>query len=151
MADRILRVLLVDDDEDDFVLARELLEDVEGTAYEVEWANEFDAALERMKSATHHVCFLDYNLGSRTGLDLLRAATADGVDTPVIMFTGQRDRETDMEAMRAGAYDYLVKGRFDGALLERTIRYVLNRKEIERALRASNEKLERANLRIQEN
>ena len=68
---------------------------------------------------------LDYNLGARTGLDLLREVLARGCRTPIIMLTGNDDHEVDVKAMEAGAADYLVKGQFGGPHLERSIRYAI--------------------------
>ena len=61
------------------------------------------------------------------GIDLLRNAHAAGIRVPMLMMTGVADRETDVEAMQAGAADYLVKGRFDGEQLARAIRYAVDR------------------------
>ena len=58
-------------------------------------------------------CLLDFRLGATTGLEVLTAVREAGVDTPIVLLTGQSDRETDLQAMAAGASDYLVKGSFD--------------------------------------
>ena len=71
----------------------------------------------------YELCLLDYHLGSRTGLELLRETVSSGCTTPIILLTGHDDLQTDVEAMNAGAADYLVKGQFGTCLLERTIRY----------------------------
>ncbi len=117
----LLRVLLVEDDEDDYVIIRELLSEIEGL--ELEWVSSYEEALGAIGREEHDVCLLDYRLGGRSGLDLLRAASERGHKTPMILLTGQGDRELDLEAMQAGAADYLVKGQIDAPLLERSIRY----------------------------
>ncbi|MDP9426957.1 MAG: response regulator, partial [Actinomycetota bacterium] len=117
----LLRVLLVEDDEDDYVIIRELLSEIEGL--ELEWVSSYEEALGAIGREEHDVCLLDYRLGDRSGLDLLRAASERGHKTPMILLTGQGDRELDLEAMQAGAADYLVKGQIDAPLLERSIRY----------------------------
>lgn len=122
-----LRVLLVEDDEDDYILTREILEECEGTRFEVEWSNGFDQALEAIRQGRHDVYLVDYRLGPKSGLDLLRQAIAADCPAPLIMLTGQGDREVDLEAMRAGAADYMVKGQIDAPLLERAIRYAVER------------------------
>src|SRR5689334_18115447 len=76
----------------------------------------------------HDVCLLDYRLGARTGVELLRAALEQGCKSPIILLTGQGEHEIDMEAMKAGAADYLVKGRLDAGTLERSIRYAAERR-----------------------
>jgi diguanylate cyclase (GGDEF)-like protein len=93
----------------------------------VDWASSRTAGLELLTERQFDVALLDYNLGSETGIDLLREARARGCRTPVIMLTGQDDRATDLTAMHAGAADYLVKGRVTGDMLERAIRYARER------------------------
>ena len=127
MHDAVVRVLLVEDDEDDYVLTRDLLAEGFGGGVTVEWASTRSAGLELLTEALFDVALLDFNLGRETGLDLLREARARGCRTPVIMLTGQDDRTTDLNAMHAGAADYLVKGRVTGDMLERAIRYARER------------------------
>jgi two-component system, cell cycle response regulator len=127
MHDAAVRVLLVEDDEDDYVLTRALLAEGFGARVSLVWASTRAAGLERLTHDTFDVALLDYNLGSETGVDVLREARARGCRTPIIMLTGQDDRATDLNAMHAGAADYLVKGRVTGEMLERAIRYARER------------------------
>jgi diguanylate cyclase (GGDEF)-like protein len=122
-----VRVLLVEDDEDDYVLTRDLLAEGFGGRVTVEWASTRTVGLDLLTKSLFDVALLDFNLGRETGIDLLREARARGCQTPVIMLTGQDDRATDLEAMHAGAADYLVKGRVTGDMLERAIRYARER------------------------
>lgn len=128
-----IRVLLVEDDEDDFILTRRLLISIYGEGLKLDWANTYDSALRVMKADQHDVCLLDYRLGNEDGLNLLREANADGYGVPVIFMTGQADREIDLEAMHIGAADYLLKGQTDASLLERSIRYAIQQKRSEAA------------------
>lgn len=127
MHDDAVRVLLVEDDEDDYVLTRELLAEGFGARFSVVWASSRAHGLDRLTEGSFDVALLDFNLGNETGIDLLREARARGCRTPVIMLTGQDDRATDLTAMHAGAADYLVKGRVTGDMLERAIRYARER------------------------
>jgi len=120
-----LRILLVDDDEDDFFLTSSIIEEIYRGQYELDWVSSYDPARRALDERRHDVCLLDYRLGERTGLDLLRELIAAGCATPIILLTGTDDRDIDVEAMQAGAADYLVKGQFDGRLLERAIRYAI--------------------------
>lgn len=120
-----LSVLLVEDDEDDYVIIRDLLSEME--RFELEWVTDYEDALKAIKREEHDVCLLDYRLGQRSGLDLLREASGRGYEAPIILLTGQGDREVDLEAMQAGAADYLIKGQIDAPLLERSIRYAFTR------------------------
>ncbi|MCI0747699.1 MAG: response regulator [Verrucomicrobia subdivision 3 bacterium] len=124
----VLKVLLVEDDEDDYVLARTLFSEIKGSRYNLQWISSFEVGLEAMAADQHDVCLVDYRLGARNGIELLREAQAQGCRAPIILLTGQGEHEIDLEAMKAGAADYLVKGRLDAGLLERSIRYSLERK-----------------------
>jgi signal transduction histidine kinase len=129
-----LRVLLVEDDEDDYVFTRDLLSEIHPGRFELEWAQTYEEGLARVLGDRFDVCLLDYRLGARTGLDLLREVRPDGapaVLTPLILMTGQGDQEIDLEAMRSGAADYLVKGEISAAGLERSIRYAVQHRRME--------------------
>jgi signal transduction histidine kinase len=126
-----IKLLLVEDDEDDFILTRDLLNEIYSDNLDLEWVKDYDKAVERLLSNEHAVCLLDYRLGSHNGIELLRQAREQGSNCPSILLTGQTDREIDFEAMRAGASDYLIKGELNPALLERAIRYSRERRRIE--------------------
>ncbi|HEY0139875.1 MAG TPA: EAL domain-containing protein [Thermoanaerobaculia bacterium] len=134
---RPVRLLLVEDDEDDYVLTRELLADARRTTFELEWISSFDEALGALANSTHDVCLIDYRLGEHDGVELLERARGLGVTAPMILLTGQGGGDIDLVAMRAGAADYLVKGAIDAPLLERSIRYALEQSRTLRALRES--------------
>ncbi len=131
MDKEFFKVLLVDDDEDDYIVTRDLLSEVVMSKYELEWVATYEAALEAMKRNNHDVYLLDYRLGERTGLELLREMMENGCKVPIILMTGQGDHTVDMEAMKAGAADFLVKGKIDLSSLERSIRYAIERKRTE--------------------
>ena len=123
-----LRVLLVEDDEDDFILTKTLFSEMQGRRCEVEWLKNFTSGLDAMSRNQHDVCLVDYRLGAENGITLLRLAIERGCKAPIILLTGQGEHEIDLEAMKAGAADYLVKGRLDAGLLERSIRYAIERR-----------------------
>ncbi|MBO9153032.1 ATP-binding protein [Chitinophaga sp. GCM10012297] len=125
MKDTRTRILMVDDDEDDFFLVNTLLQDVAGDQYDIEWASTYDKAIEAIEKKEHELYLVDYRLGRYTGLDILRHFQAIGNDAPVIMLTGKGDYAIDNEAMMAGASDYLVKGEITGPELERAVRYAI--------------------------
>ncbi|HEX8617950.1 MAG TPA: diguanylate cyclase, partial [Thermoanaerobaculia bacterium] len=137
---RPVRLLLIEDDEDDYVLTRELLSDAKRTTFALEWIPSFDEALAALTAGAFDVCLIDYRLGERDGLELLRHARDHGVAAPMILLTGQGGGDIDLAAMRAGAADYLVKGDIDAPLLERSIRYALEQSRTLRALRESEER-----------
>ena len=123
-----LRVLLVEDDEDDYVFLRDLLEEIPDRSYELEWVSDYDEALERMRERRHHLYILDYRLEARTGVELLEEESVEDLHAPAIVLTGVGDREADEAAARAGASDFLSKGRIDSAILDRAIRYSVETK-----------------------
>src|SRR5882762_1310650 len=124
----IIKVLLVEDDEEDYVLTRELFSEIQGKRFQVDWAKSFSQGCEAIRRRPYDVCLIDYRLGPDNGLELLQAAVKEGCEAPMIILTGQGEREVDLQAMAAGAADYLVKGRLDSGLLERSIRYAIGRK-----------------------
>ena len=94
-----IRVLLVEDNQEDYVLIEDLLSWVPGKRFGLEWANNYDTGMESIGARRHDVCLLDYRLGDRNGLELLRHALNNGCRIPVIVLTGQDDHAVDMEAM----------------------------------------------------
>ena len=148
-----VRILLVDDDEDDYLLTRDLLADIPDSRFQLDWVPDPDAALETMCRNEHDLFLIDYQLGRTNGLSLLRKAMELGSTIPMILLTGQGERAIDLGAMQAGAVDFLEKGRLDSALLERSIRYTLQGKkhadELERRVRERTAELALANQALQ--
>lgn len=135
MSSEPLRILLIDDDEDEYVLHRDLLNESARGRYELDWISDYEAGLADLTAGAHDAYLIDYRLGGRTGLDLLRSMQEAGIDRAMIVLTGQTDDSVDQSAMESGASDYLVKGETGAAELERTIRYAVERARILRRLR----------------
>jgi two-component system, cell cycle sensor histidine kinase and response regulator CckA len=131
------RILLVDDEEDEFILARDLLHRAGESRYTLEWASTFEGGLELLEDGLVNVCLVDYQLGDRTGLDFVREVQAMSTDVPLILMTGRGGRAVDADAISAGAADYLDKAELTPALLERSIRYAIERASTLRQLRES--------------
>lgn len=123
-----VKVLIVEDDEDDFFITRRLLSNTPTFDCIVDWAHEYEEGLEALAENDFDIALIDYRLGPRDGLELLREALAGGASASMILLTGQGDLEVDLQAMAAGASDYLIKGEVDAPMIERTIRYAIDRK-----------------------
>ncbi len=126
-----IKVLLVEDDEDDFLLAKDLFEEIAGDGYELEWVRSFDDALSLENTDCYDICLLDYRLGEHDGIELMSELRARGFNCPMILLTGQGDVEVDRMATVAGASDYLVKGQISPAALERSVRYAIQQRLLE--------------------
>jgi serine phosphatase RsbU (regulator of sigma subunit) len=150
MENKAITILLIDDDEEDYLITRDLLKDIKSRRLDIQWASTFESGLALMKQNIHDVFLIDYNLGPYNGLDLVREAVKGGCTAPVIMLTGQDDEKTDFEAMEAGAVDYLIKGEINSALLERSIRYSLERNREEEELRQSHQMEREAREKLEE-
>ncbi len=135
MNDNPIRVLLVDDDEDDYILTRDWFSEFQVAGCELSWIDSYEAGKDAIADHNHDIYLVDYRLGINSGLELLREAIANGCASPIILLTGQGDREIDLEAMKAGAADYLEKSQLTAPLLERSIRYALERKQTEKKIR----------------
>lgn len=135
-----IRVLLIDDDEDDYLITRDLLSEIKGGKYILSWVANYHAALETIGRNTHDIYLLDYYLGEHNGLTLLQEAIKRGCKRPIILLTGRGDRDVDIASMKAGAADYLLKDELSAALLERSIRYSIERTQTLAALRESEER-----------
>ena len=129
-----VKVLLIEDDEDDVLLVREYLAESDNFKFELEWEPKPEQARLKMVLGSHDVFLIDYRLGSETGLDLIKFVQQKGVITPSILLTGQGDLKVDLDATRFGAADYLIKTELNGPILERSIRYALSQARVIREL-----------------
>lgn len=128
---RKLRLLLVEDDEDDYVITRDLLDDIAGGDYRLDWASNLETARDLLSLNEHDLCLMDYELGPLDGVSLLKEAQELGFTRPIIMLTGQDDERLDQLALSAGAVDYLVKSNLTESRLARAIRYAVARRDTE--------------------
>jgi len=137
MNDQPINLLLVDDDEDDYVIIRDLLSEIDWANFELHWASTYTAAQEVAKSGEHQVILVDSRLGEHSGLEFMRWLRLEDSTTPVILLTAHGNHELDMKALHYGAADYLEKERLTAPVLERSIRYALDREKNLALLRKS--------------
>ena len=134
---RRIRVLMVEDDEEDVILVRALLSGLHGLSYEVDWEPRADAALAALQRRTHDACLLDYRLGGEDGLEILRAARESGCMVPIIVLTGYGEGEVDETALAADADDFLSKAGISAAAIDRALRYAIRQRATLEELRES--------------
>lgn len=128
-------ILLIDDDEDEYVFMKDLLSEVPNSHYELTWTPSYNEALEKIKGGNYNMCFIDYKLGERSGVELLREIGDYNPELPCVILTGLGNYFVDVEAMAAGAADYIEKGEVSASLLDRSIRYAIRGKQLEGKLR----------------
>lgn len=135
-----IRVLIIDDDEDDFFIISDYIRSIDFGDFVIDWCYSYAEAVKILAQKRHDIYFVDYRLGIKTGLDLLKEAMAMQCEEPIILLTGKGNPEVDREAMRIGAMDYLIKSDLNTEKLERCIRYSLERSATIKALRDSERK-----------
>lgn len=126
-----VHVLLVDDDEDDYLIIKRIFSQVQNSPFVLEWVDEFDEARDLIEQNRHDVYLIDYRLGAHTGLELLQLAHPEKRRQPFILLTGAGNEAIEWQSLELAASDYLVKGAFDANLLSRSLYYALQRKRVE--------------------
>ena len=129
---KAVRVLVVDDDEEDFFILKKIFQKIPNSPFTLEWASTFEKGLKRINEQQHDVFLIDYQLGEFTGLELLKRAKAESRSEPFILLTGMDDREIEWRSLRLAAADYLIKGKITSEVLSRALYYSLQRKQIEK-------------------
>jgi PAS domain S-box-containing protein len=150
MDTRTWNILMVDDDEDDYLLTQEMLCEAQYGKYNLSWARSYEDGWSKIQEDVYDAVLIDYDLGPKNGLQLIRRAVANKYDLTIILFTGRGSYEVDLQAMQAGAALYLAKSEVNPLLLERSIRYAIERKQSEILLRKANQEMARLNQDLQE-
>ncbi|MEO7307526.1 MAG: ATP-binding protein [Ferruginibacter sp.] len=130
-----IKILIVDDDEDDFMITRQYIDQIEGQQFIIDPCYKYSDAEDKICEGKHDLYFIDYRLGAKTGLDLIQESIAKNCEEPFILLTGNGNHKLDLMAMESGAVDYLVKGELSVEKLERCIRYSLERASSMKSLR----------------
>jgi PAS domain S-box-containing protein len=135
-----LKILIVDDDDEDFLITSDLIKRAPGIKATTDWCNKHDKALQHMTAREYDLYFVDYRLGAKSGIDLLKAAIEQRCEEPIILLTGKGSYNIDKEATESGATDYLVKSELTTEKIERCIRYAIGRSSVLKALKANERK-----------
>jgi signal transduction histidine kinase len=130
----IVKILLVEDDKDDYFIIKDYLSDT-SLKYEIIWANNYEVFLSYIGTIHADLVITDYLLGSISGIEVLKKVKESNPMLPVMILTGKGNTDIDMEAMKLGAADYLIKGNFDSSSLERAVRYALERANTAKVLK----------------
>ena len=93
------KIAVIEDDEDDYLIIKDYITDIEGQSFTVDWFQDYNLAIQAIKNKEYHLYFVDYFLGHKTGLDLLDAAAELNCDEPIILLTGLGNKAIDIKAM----------------------------------------------------
>ncbi|WP_395339180.1 response regulator [Ningiella sp. W23] len=140
----IKRVLLIEDDEDDVLIASDRLREIGGADVDVTVSFDKSQAVSYLCSNTFDLCLLDHFLGSFSGLEVLDALGDESIKTPIVMLTGQNDEVVERKAINKGAQDYIMKAAIETAEFEKSVFYAISRKELEIS-RITNERIRSEN------
>lgn len=143
MFQKALRVLLIEDNPDDVLLLRDFLAK-SPEQIEILHCERLAEALESLDNGQTEVdaVLLDLGLPDTQGLETFNQVRRQAPRIPIVVLTGMDDEELASQAVRAGAQDYLVKGKVNGQLLVRALYYAVERKKYEEALLRAQDELE---------
>lgn len=136
----LIRILIIDDDEDDFVITSSYIREIPSGNFHIDWCSRHEEALQKICRKEYDIYFIDYFLGGITGMELLRNAVLCNEDSPLILLTGKGNRDISLAALEAGASDYLVKSELNMEKLERCVRYSLEKATAIKQLRDNEKK-----------
>lgn len=152
-----LNVLIIDDDEEDIFLLRKMIQSVMEEGFGCEFATDFENGIDVLQKVQYDVCFLDYRLGKRDGIELLKTVHDVKKRGPVILLTGQGDEKVAVQALKSGATDYLTKDNLSSYRLytsictsQKIFREEQDRVIAEAALKESEQKLMQVNFELEE-
>jgi diguanylate cyclase (GGDEF)-like protein len=139
-----INVLLIEDNPADARLIDIMLAEAKGIVFDLTWIDNLTASLAYLKTHEPDVILLDFGLPESSGLDTLHRLFLHVTKIPtLVVMSGLTDESIALEAVHSGAQDYLVKGQVNSALLVRSIRYAIERRQSEEALRQAHAELER--------
>ncbi|NEO58603.1 MAG: diguanylate cyclase [Okeania sp. SIO3B5] len=144
MNKNLIKVLLIEDNQDDFIMIYNLLSQVESPKILLDWENTYETGLTVMKKNQHDICLFDYHLGETKGLETVKTAINLGCKTPIVLLTDTENQELEIDLMNKGVADYLNKSEINKYTLNRIIRYTHEKNQSLNALKESKAKLQEA-------
>lgn len=136
-----IKLLVIEDNPGDAALIEDMIEDISEIRIEMIHVRRLSAGLEVLQKYSIDAILLDLGLPDSFGINTLNSVQAQASGVPVVVMTGLNDKQVAVKAIKAGAQDFLVKGRIDSELLEHSLRYAIERKRIEEALIESQSEL----------
>ena len=130
-----MRVLLIEDNEDAVHLIRDALTEATAARFDLARAGSLATGVKQLSKDNVDVVLLDLSLPDSQGLETIHTVHAHRPEIPIVVLTGIEDDTLAVEAVQAGAQDYLVKGQINGNLLVRAIRYAIERKRAQEQIR----------------
>lgn len=137
---KTIKILLVEDNPDDVFFLSTALRKGGGAQFQIESVHNLAGSFERLAAGNIDVVILDLTLPDSTGLDTFKAIKSHARDVPIIVLSGMDDEALAVNAVHAGAEDYLVKGRVDRPLITRAIIYAIERTDARKAVIKAEEK-----------
>jgi len=135
-----VKILIVDDDEDDFIITSEYIQSIPGNSFKIEWCKNYNDGIKQLLKGAYDLYFVDYRLGAKSGVDFLKEAKKHNCEEPIVLLTGKGNYEVDIQAMQFGAVDYLIKTELTVEKMERCIRYAMERAATLKALKSNERK-----------
>lgn len=123
----IIKILMIEDDEDDYLLTKDYLSEIKGLNLKLDWISNYEEAFSEILQCKHDIYLIDYILGKESGLQLMKSVIEAGCMSPIIILTGQDQWDLDLQFIQAGAADYLAKSKIDAYMLEKSILYSIER------------------------
>jgi PAS domain S-box-containing protein len=136
--DQQINVLLIEDSSGDAALIRAYLQRNTSQVFNLTVANRVSSGMALLAGGNVDIVLLDLSLPDSEGLDSMSKLLEIAPTVPLLVLTGLDDDEVGLEAVTRGAQDYLVKGKIKGESLRRSLRYAIERKRTEDALRRAN-------------
>ncbi|HCS20450.1 MAG TPA: hypothetical protein DIW47_07795 [Bacteroidetes bacterium] len=124
-------ILMVDDNEDDFALIKGLMASL-GDIFKLDWVSGYEYGIEAVMSNSHDLYLIDDQIVDKSGLEFIREIRGYGIDKPIILLSREGSQELDIEAIKAGASDFLVKSSLSSRGFEHSLRHCIQRFEYTR-------------------
>ena len=130
-----LRVLIVEDDADDYLIMERLFAGIKDRSFQLERASDYESGAIALARHAHDIYMFDYRLGNNDGIELIHEARLLQCEAPIIMVTGDYDPAIGQAALVAGATDFVPKGELTSDIVARLVRYALVRVAAQSELR----------------